>query len=75
VPIVRDSGGGRINVVRLGGRRFAGGLYSASKFALEGLSDALRMELAPFNIKLASLSQAQSAPIFYRRCPKQSQSN
>lgn len=30
-----------------------GGLYSSSKFALEGLSDALRMELEPFNIRVS----------------------
>ena len=28
------------------------GFYSASKFAVEGLSQALRMELRPFNIKV-----------------------
>ncbi len=28
------------------------GFYSASKFAIEGLSEALRMELKPFNIKV-----------------------
>jgi short-subunit dehydrogenase len=28
------------------------GFYSASKFAVEGLSEALRMELKPFNIKV-----------------------
>src|SRR5690349_7889041 len=33
------------------------GMYSASKFALEGYSDALRMEVAPFNIHV-SLTEA-----------------
>jgi short-subunit dehydrogenase len=53
IPVMREQGGGRIiNISSLGGRMAfpLGGLYSASKFALEGLSDALRMELAPFNI-------------------------
>lgn len=56
VPMMRDAGGGRIiNISSLGGRLAFpfGGLYSSSKFALEGLSDALRMELAPFNIKVS----------------------
>ncbi|MDX2214559.1 MAG: SDR family oxidoreductase [Oculatellaceae cyanobacterium bins.114] len=55
IPYMRDQGGGRIiNISSLGGRMAFpfGGLYSASKFALEGLSDALRMELAPFNIRV-----------------------
>ena len=29
------------------------GMYSASKFAVEGYSDALRMEVAPFNIRVS----------------------
>jgi short-subunit dehydrogenase len=29
------------------------GMYSASKFAVEGYSDALRMEVAPFNIHVS----------------------
>jgi NADP-dependent 3-hydroxy acid dehydrogenase YdfG len=42
-----------INVSSLGGRVAfpAGGLYSASKFALESLSDVMRMELGVFNWK------------------------
>jgi len=56
IPVMRNQGGGRIvNVSSLGGRLAfpLGGLYSASKFALEGLSDALRMELEPFNIAVS----------------------
>ncbi len=55
IPVMRDQGGGRvINISSLGGHVAfpAGGMYSASKFALEALSDVLRMELEPFNIKV-----------------------
>lgn len=30
-----------------------GGLYAASKAAVHSISDALRMELAPFNVKVS----------------------
>lgn len=56
IPVMRQQGGGRIITVSSLGGRVAfplGGLYSASKFALEGLSDALRMELDPFNIRVS----------------------
>lgn len=56
IPVMRDQGGGRIiNVSSLGGRLAfpAGGMYSSSKFALEALSDVLRMELGAFNIKVS----------------------
>jgi short-subunit dehydrogenase len=56
IPTMRDQGGGRIiNVSSLGGRLAfpAGGMYSSSKFALEALSDVLRMELEAFNIKVS----------------------
>lgn len=56
IPQMRDRGSGQIiNVSSLGGRLAfpIGGLYSASKFALEALSDVLRMELQPFNIRVS----------------------
>jgi len=53
IPHMRQQHRGRIiNISSIGGK-FAtplGGWYHASKFALEGLSDALRMEVRPFGI-------------------------
>lgn len=53
IPVMRGQGNGRIiNISSMAGDiglPFQG-LYSASKFALEGLSEALRLELAPFGI-------------------------
>ena len=68
VPTMRDCGGGRIiNISSLGGRLAFpfGGLYSASKFALEGLSDALRMELAPFNIQVSVIEPGAVSTNFF----------
>jgi short-subunit dehydrogenase len=53
VPLLRQRGGGRIVLVSsvAGLRGMPGGaVYSASKAALEGLADALRVELAPDGI-------------------------
>ncbi len=55
LPLMRRNGGGRIvNLSSVGG--FTGrqgfGLYNASKFAVEGLSEALAQEVAPFGIKV-----------------------
>jgi NAD(P)-dependent dehydrogenase (short-subunit alcohol dehydrogenase family) len=55
LPRMRERGAGRIiNVSSVVGRVvFPGmGVYSATKFALEALSDALRMEVAPFGVKV-----------------------
>src|SRR5208337_2346591 len=53
LPIMRSQGAGRIvNVGSMGGRfgEPFGAWYHAAKFAVEGLSDCLRMEAAPFGV-------------------------
>jgi NAD(P)-dependent dehydrogenase (short-subunit alcohol dehydrogenase family) len=53
VPQMRARGSGRIiNVSSIGGKIYEplGGWYHSTKFAVEGLSDSLRIELRPFGI-------------------------
>jgi NAD(P)-dependent dehydrogenase (short-subunit alcohol dehydrogenase family) len=53
IPHMRQQGSGRIvNVASIAGKLaiYFGGWYHVSKFAVEGFSDALRMELKPFGI-------------------------
>ena len=55
LPHMRARGSGRIvNVSSIGGRIFIplGAWYHATKHALEGWSDCLRIETAPFNIQV-----------------------
>ena len=55
LPHMRAQGAGRIiNTSSMGGRIFTpfGAWYHATKHALEGWSDCLRIETAPFNIKV-----------------------
>ena len=55
VPHMREQRDGCIiNISSIAGKRStpANGAYSASKFALEALSDALRLELMPFGIRV-----------------------
>ncbi len=54
-PHMRSQKGGQIiNISSIAGKLVtpANGIYSSSKFALEAISDALRLELQPFNIKV-----------------------
>src|SRR3954470_17639690 len=55
LPQMRSRRSGRIvNISSMGGRIYEplGSWYHATKFAVEGLSDSLRMELAPFGIQV-----------------------
>jgi NAD(P)-dependent dehydrogenase (short-subunit alcohol dehydrogenase family) len=55
LPMMRAHGSGTIvNISSMGGKIYTpfGGWYHATKFALEGLSDCLRLELAPFGIRV-----------------------
>mgnify|MGYP002783938161 CR=1 FL=1 len=55
LPIMRKAGGGNIvNVSSIGGRMAfpLGSAYHSTKFAVEGLSESLRYELAPHNIRV-----------------------
>jgi NAD(P)-dependent dehydrogenase (short-subunit alcohol dehydrogenase family) len=62
LPLLRAQGGGAIvNMSSLGGQlSFAGfSAYSASKFALEGASEALAQEVASFGVKVLIVEPGQ----------------
>jgi len=62
LPVLRGQRGGAIvNISSLGGQlSFAGfSAYSATKFALEGASEALAQEVAPFGIKVLIVEPGQ----------------
>ncbi|AXQ29814.1 SDR family oxidoreductase [Solimonas sp. K1W22B-7] len=56
LPTMRRQGSGHlVNISSMGGLVSIPfqGLYSASKFAVEGMTESLRMELAPFGVQVA----------------------
>jgi NAD(P)-dependent dehydrogenase (short-subunit alcohol dehydrogenase family) len=58
LPVMRAGGGGKIvNTSSLAGRVVGPlmGLYAASKWAVEGMSEALRYEVARFNVQVTIL--------------------
>jgi NAD(P)-dependent dehydrogenase (short-subunit alcohol dehydrogenase family) len=61
LPHMREQGSGRIiNISSIGGRIYEplGGWYHATKFAVEGLSDSMRLELKPFGVKVIVIEPA-----------------
>jgi len=64
LPVMRHRRGGRIfNITSIGGIRGSegGSLYCATKFAVEGFSEGLAQEVAPFGIKVTLIE-----PGFFR---------
>lgn len=67
-PIMRAQAAGRIvNISSVVGRIAVpfSGLYNASKFALEAASDALRVELRPWNIRVIVVEPGFTATAFH----------
>ncbi len=67
MPLIRQARGRIVNISSIGGRVAVPlvGPYAASKFAVEGLSDALRRELRPWGIQVALIEPgAVSTPIW-----------
>jgi NAD(P)-dependent dehydrogenase (short-subunit alcohol dehydrogenase family) len=54
LPAMRRKGGTIVNITSMGGKMYTllGAWYHATKHALEGWSDCLRLELAPFGIRV-----------------------
>lgn len=69
LPRLRASRGRIVFVSSLSGRVSTPmmGAYGASKFALEGMADALRMELAPWGIRVILIEPAQTDTDLWRR--------
>ncbi len=70
LPKLREQGGAHIvNITSVGGRTAAPliSLYSSAKFAVEGLSMGLAMELAPFGIKVTAVEPGAFATNFAKR--------
>jgi len=77
LPHLRRRGGGTIvNISSLAGKNpFAGGtLYNASKFGLEGLSEALMLDLRYENIKVSTIMPGSVATEFSGREPSAEES-
>lgn len=66
LPYLRKSGGVIINVSSFGGLVALpfGSLYNSSKFAVEGFSESLSHELAPFNIAVKIIEPGSIATNF-----------
>jgi NAD(P)-dependent dehydrogenase (short-subunit alcohol dehydrogenase family) len=69
LPRLRASRGRIVFVSSLSGRVATPltGAYNASKFALEGMADAMRMELAPWGIRVVLVEPAQTDTDMWRR--------
>ena len=62
LPLLKSAKGTIINVSSVNGKISTPivGAYAASKFALEAISDALRLELAPFGVRVVVIEPSSS---------------
>ncbi len=69
LPLLRESNGRIVNVSSIGGKLALPfmGPYSASKFALEAASDALRLELRPFGVAVSVIEPGAVRTAIWRR--------
>ncbi len=69
LPLLRAARGTVINVSSMGGRMVfpVTGAYHASKYALEALSDAWRVELRPFGVKVVVVEPGGSPTAIWDR--------
>jgi NAD(P)-dependent dehydrogenase (short-subunit alcohol dehydrogenase family) len=68
LPVMRARGSGTIvNVTPASGRASAafGGAYSATKFAVEGLSESLLFEVEPFGVRVVVVEPGQVDPAIF----------
>ena len=78
VPQMRELGAGRIvNLSSVAGKVAMpfSGIYNASKFAVEAISDALRVELAPFNIKVIVVEPGPVNTEFFEVAEREAESS
>jgi NAD(P)-dependent dehydrogenase (short-subunit alcohol dehydrogenase family) len=73
LPRLRASHGRVVFVSSVSGRIATpmSGAYNASKFGLEGIADALRMEVAPWGIRVSIVQPAQTDTDIWRRADDQ----
>lgn len=73
LPHLRASRGRLVFVGSVAGRISTPmfGVYSASKFALEAVADAMRMELAPWGIRVSVIEPAQTDTDLWRHADEQ----
>jgi NAD(P)-dependent dehydrogenase (short-subunit alcohol dehydrogenase family) len=73
LPHLRASRGRLVFVSSISGRISTPmfGVYCASKFALEAIADALRMELAPWGIRVSVIEPAQTDTDLWRHADEQ----
>jgi len=72
LPLVRAARGRIVNMGSIAGRMVTPllGAYGASKFALEALTDALRLELAPWSISVSIIEPAAVATPLWGKAAK-----